>query len=233
MNQNNGEVERMAKQMIEHYIEMLKIKKNRFFCGIAVSCLLDIVLTAFYFIQAVGFGASLWHFSNTVYYVLLLTGKIGLLIWGRNEDSLKGACKAASIILIVTGIFAMGRTYQYIKMDRILTFSHSIYILNGIILILRMLSYPLFQIHSKKEPSEKSGPHANLLNPIRRGYTWAEYLIAFSLLFTNLITIYGWDADSDLILSNVLQGQAIGLIILTTGINLLLKSTKMCNRSEI
>ncbi len=222
----------MTKQTIEHYIEALKSKENRFFCAIAASCLLDIVLAAFYFIQAVASGARLWHFSNTVYYVLLLTGKICLLIWGRNEDSLKGACKAASIILIVTGIFAMGRTYQYIKMDRILTFSHSIYILNGIILILRMLIYPLFQIHSKKEPSEKPGPHANPLTPIRRGYTWAEYLIAFSLLFTNLITIYGWDADKDLILSNVLQGQAIGLIILTTGINLLLKSTKMRNRSE-
>ncbi len=222
----------MTKQMIEHYIEMLKIKENRFFCGIGVSCLLDIVLAVFYLIQAVGFDGNLWRFSNAVYYILLLTGKIDLLIWGRNEDSLKGACKAASIILILTGIFAMGRTYQYIKMDRILTFSHSIYILNGIILILRMLSYPLFQTHSKKEPSEKPGPHTDLLHPIRRGYTWAENLIAFSLLFTNLITIYGWDADSDLILSNILQGQAIGLIILTTGINLLLKSIKMCNQSE-
>ncbi len=222
----------MTKQMIEHYIETLKIKENRFFCGIAVSCLLDIVLATFYFIQAVGSGDSLWHFSNTVYYVLLLTGKISLLIWGRNEDSLKGTCKAASIILILTGIFAMGRTYQYIKMDRILTFSHSVYILNGIILILRMLIYPLFQIHSKKESSDKPEPQTNLLNPIRRGYTWAENLIAFSLLFTNLITIYGWDVDNDLILSNILQGQAIGLIILATGINLLLKSNKMYERSE-
>ena len=222
----------MTKQTIEHYIEMLKIKENRFFCGIAVSCLLDIVLAAFYLIQAVGFDGSLWRFSNAVYYILLLTGKIDLLIWGRNKDSLKGACKAASIILIVTGIFAMGRTYQYIKMDRILTFSHSIYILNGIILILRMLIYPLFQMYSKKKPSDKPEPQTDLLHPIRRGYTWAEYLIAFSLLFTNLITIYGWDADSDLILSNILQGQAIGLIILAAGINLLLKSIKMCNRSE-
>ena len=222
----------MIKQTIEHYIETLKNKENRFFYGIAVSCLLDIVLAVFYFAQAVGFDGSLWHFSNTVYYVLLLSGKIGLLIWGRTEDSLKGACKAASIILILTGVFAMGRTYQYIKMDRILTFSHFIYILNGIILILRMLIYPLFQMHSKKEPSEKPGSHTDLLNPIRRGYTWAENLIAFSLLFTNLITIYGWDADNDLILSNILQGQAIGLIILAAGINLLLKSTKMFHQSE-
>ena len=222
----------MTKQMIEHYIEMLKIKENRFFCGIAVSCLLDITLAAFYFIQAVGFGGNLWRFSNTVYYILLLTGKIDLLIWGRNGDSLKGTCKAASIVLILTGVFAMGRTYQYIKMDRILTFSRSIYILNGIILILRMLIYPLFQRYSKKEPSDKPESQINLLNPIRRGYTWAENLIAFSLLFTNLITIYGWDADNDLILSNILQGQAIGLIILAIGINLLLKSAKMCNQSE-
>ena len=71
-----------------------------------------------------------------------------------------------------------------------------------------------------------------LLGSIRRGYTWAENLIAFSLLFTNLITIYGWDADSDLILSNILQGQAIGLIIFATGINLLLKSTKTSDQSE-
>lgn len=222
----------MAKQMIAHYIEMLKIKENRFFCGIAVSCLLDIALAAFYFIQAVGFGGNLWRFSNTVYYILLLTGKIDLLIWRRNGDSLKGTCKAASIVLILTGIFAMGRTYQYIKMDRILTFSRSIYILNGIILILRMLIYPLFQRYSKKEPSDKPELQINLLNSIRRGYTWAENLIAFSLLFTNLITIYGWDADNDLILSNILQGQAIGLIILAIGINLLLKSAKMCNQSE-
>ena len=222
----------MTKQMIEHYIEILKIKENRFFCGIAVSCLLDIVLAAFYLIQAVGFGGSLWRFSNTVYYILLLTGKISLLIWGRNGNHLKGTCKAASIVLILTGIFAMGRTYQYIKMDRILTFSHSIYILNGIILILRMLIYPLFRIYSKKEPSDKPESYRELLNPIRRGYTWAENLIAFSLLFTNLITIYGWDADSDLILSNILQGQAIGLIILGTGINLLLKSAKMCKQSK-
>ncbi len=95
-----------------------------------------------------------------------------------------------------------------------------------------MLIYPLFQIHSKKKPSDKPESHTALLNPIRRGYTWAENLIAFSLLFTNLITIYGWDADNDLILSNILQGQAIGLIILATGINLLLKSTKMCNQTE-
>ena len=223
----------MTKQTIEHYIETLKNKENRFFYGIAVSCLLDIVLAAFYFIQAVSFGGSLWHFSNTVYYVLLLTGKIVLLIWGRNEKSLKGACEAASILLIVTGVFTMGRTYQYIKMDRILTFSHSIYILNGIILILRMLIYPLFQIHSKKESFDKPEPQTNFLNPIRRGYTWAENLIAFSLLFTNLITIYGWDADNDLILSNILQGQAIGIIILAAGINLLLKSTKMRNQSEV
>ena len=72
----------------------------------------------------------------------------------------------------------------------------------------------------------------NLLGSIRRGYTWAENLIAFSLLFTNLITIYGWDADSDLILSNILQGQAIGLIIFVTGISLLQKSTKIRNESE-
>ncbi len=222
----------MTKRSIAHYIETLKIEENRFFCGLAVSCLLDIVLAAFYFIQAVGFGGTLWHFSNTVYYILLLTGKIGLLIWGRNKDSLKGACKAASIILILTGIFAMGRTYQYIKMDRILTFSHSIYILNGMILILRLLIYPLFQIHSKKKPSDKPEPQTDLLDPIRRGYTWAENLIAFSLLFTNLITIYGWDTDNDLILSNILQGQAIGLIILTTGIHLLLKSNKMCKQSK-
>ncbi len=89
--------------------------------------------------------------------------------------------------------------------------------------------YPLFQIRSKKGSSDKPEPQTNLLNPIRRGYTWAENLIAFSLLFTNLITIYGWDADNDLILSNILQGQAIGLIILATGIKLLLKSSKMCN----
>lgn len=222
----------MTKQTIEHYIEMLKIKENRFFCGIAVSCLLDIVLSVFYFIQAVCFGGNLWNFSNTIYYILLLVGKVCLLIWGRNEDSLNGVCKAASIILILTGIFAMGRTYQYIKMDRILTFSSTIYILNGIILILRMLIHPLFQIHSKKEPSGKSELHTDLLNPIRRGYTLAENLIAFSLLFTNLITIYGWDADSDLILSNILQGQVIGLIILATGINLLIKSTKMRNQSK-
>jgi len=222
----------MTKQKIDHCIETLKIEENRFFCGIAVSCLLDIILVAFYFIQAVGFGGSLWRFSNTVYYILLLTGKICLLIWGRNGDCLKGACKAASIVLILTGIFAMGRTYQYIKMDRILTFSHSIYILNGIILILRMLIYPLFRIYSKKEPSNKPESHRELLNPIRRGFTWAENLIAFSLLFTNLITIYGWSADSDLILSNILQGQAIGLIILATGINLLLKSAKMYNQSK-
>lgn len=222
----------MTKQTIEHYIEMLKIKENRFFCGIAVSCLLDIVLAAFYFIQAVGFDGSLWRFSNAVYYILLLTGKIDLLIWGRNEDSLKGTCKAASIILILTGIFAMGRTYQYIKMERILTFSRSIYILNGIILILRMLIYPLFQIYSKKKHSDKPESQTDLLNPIRRGYTWAENLIAFSLLFTNLITIYGWNSDNDLVLSNILQGQAVGLIILATGINLLLKSTKMYNQSE-
>lgn len=126
----------------------------------------------------------------------------------------------------------MGRTYQYIKMDRILTFSHSIYILNGTILVLRMLIYPLFQIYSRKEPSDKPKSQMNLLGSIRRGYTWAENLIAFSLLFTNLITIYGWDADSDLILSNILQGQAIGLIIFVTGISLLQKSTKIRNQSE-
>lgn len=222
----------MMKQTIEHYIKKLKIKDNRFFYGIAFSCLTDIVLAAFYFIQAVGFGGSLWRFSNAVYYILLLTGKIGLLIWGRSGDNLKNACKAASIVLILIGIFAMGRTYQYIKMDRILTFSHSIYILNGTILVLRMLIYPLFQIYSRKEPSNKPKPQMNLLGSIRRGYTWAENLIAFSLLFTNLITIYGWDADSDLILSNVLQGQAIGLIIFATGINLLLKSTKTSDQSE-
>ncbi len=223
----------MTKQTIEHYMETLNIKENRFFCGIAVSCFLDIVLATFYFIQAIGFGSSLWRFSNTVYYILLLTGKIGILIWGRNGDSLKGTCKAASIILVLTGIFAMGRTYQYIKMDRILTFSRSIYILNGIILILRMLIYSLFQIHSKKEPSDDPESRTDLLKTIRRGYTWAENLIAFSLLFTNLITIYGWDEDNDLVLSNILQGQAIGLIILATGINLLLKSTKMCNQSHL
>lgn len=222
----------MMKQTIEHYIKKLKIKENRFFYGIAFSCLTDIVLAAFYFIQAVGFGGSLWRFSNTVYYILLLTGKIGLLIWGRSGDNLKNTCKAASIVLILIGIFAMGRTYQYIKMDRILTFSHSIYILNGTILVLRMLIYPLFQIYSRKEPSDKPKSQMNLLGSIRRGYTWAENLIAFSLLFTNLITIYGWDADSDLILSNILQGQAIGLIIFVTGIRLLQKSAKICNQSE-
>ncbi len=163
---------------------------------------------------------------------MLLTGKIGLLIWGRSGDNLKNTCKAASIVLILIGIFAMGRTYQYIKMDRILTFSHSIYILNGTILVLRMLIYPLFQIYSRKEPSDKPKSQMNLLGSIRRGYTWAENLIAFSLLFTNLITIYGWDADSDLILSNILQGQAIGLIIFVTGISLLQKSTKIRNQSE-
>ncbi len=192
---------------------------------------MDIVLAAFYLIRAVGVGGGLWCFSNTVYYILLLTGKIGLLIWGRNEDSLKGACKAASIILILTGVFAMGRTYQYIKMDRILTFSYSIYILNGIILILRMLIYPLFQIHSKKGHPYRPASRTDILHPIRRGYTWAENLIAFSLLFTNLITIYGWDADTDLILANILQGQVTGLIILAIGIHLLLSSGKMCDRS--
>ncbi len=84
----------------------------------------------------------------------------------------------------------------------------------------------------QEKTSDKPEHQTDLLYSIRRGYTWAENLIAFSLLFTNLITIYGWDADKDLIVSNILQGQAIGLIILATGIDLLLKLAKMCNQSE-
>lgn len=116
----------MKKQMTEYFMEILKNKENRFFCGIAASCLLDIVLAAFYLVQAVGFGGSLWRFSNAVYYILLLTGKTVLLTGWKNGSDLKSACITASIVLILTGIFAMGRTYQYIKMDRILTFSYSI-----------------------------------------------------------------------------------------------------------
>lgn len=52
-------------------------------------------------------------------------------------------------------------------------------------------------------------------------------MIAFSLLFTNLIMIYDWNSDAELVLSNILQGQAIGLFILATGVNLLLKSNKI------
>lgn len=221
----------MTKQMMRHCIEMLKMEENRFFFGVAFSGLLDLVLAAFYFVQAVGFGGNLWRFSNAVYYILLLTGKTGLLIWERSKGRLKRACKAASIVLILIGVFAMGRTYQYIKMDRILTFSHSIYILNGAILMLRMLIFPLFQKRTGKESSDRSDPYKKLLNSIRRGYTWAENLIAFSLLFTNLITIYGWNADSDLVLSNILQGQAIGFVILAMGINLLLRSRKIYNQT--
>lgn len=217
----------MAKRALAHYIAKLKIKDNRFFFGILISCLTDIVLAMFYFIQAVISGGDLWRFSNTVYYILLLIGKISLLTYGGNESNLKNACKIASIVLILTGIFAMGRTYQYIKMDKVLAFSSSIYILNGSILILRMLIYPLFQIYSKKGYPNKPYSKVNLLGSIRRGYTWAENLIAFSLLFTNLIMIYDWNSDAELVLSNILQGQAIGLFILATGVNLLLKSNKI------
>ncbi len=216
----------MNRWNLEYHIQKLKSRDDRFFYGLAISCLTDVVLAAFYFLQTFGFDGGLWRFTNTVYYILLLVGKVNLLVWGRREGCLGNACKTASILLILTGIFAMSRTYQYVKMEKVLLFSHSIYILNGIILILRMIIQPILRTLPKKRNLGEPDSAMRLLGAVRRGYMWAENLIAFSLLFTNLIVLYEWEKDEALLLSNILQGQAIGLIILGIGIALLRKSNK-------
>lgn len=217
----------MNRWSLKHHIQKLKSRDDRFFYGLAISCIIDVVLAAFYFLQTFGFNGGLWRFSNTVYYILLLAGKVNLLVLGRREECLGNACKIAGILLILTGVFAMGRTYQYVKMEKVLFFSQSIYILNGIILILRMLIQPMLRAFPKKRNLGEFDSVTNLLGAVRRGYTWAENLIAFSLLFTNLIVLYEWEKDEALLLSNILQGQAIGLIILGIGISLLRKSNKV------
>ncbi|MDE6592346.1 MAG: hypothetical protein K2K57_04695 [Oscillospiraceae bacterium] len=210
----------------KYHIQKLKNKDDRFFYGLAISCITDVVLAAFYFLQTFNFERGLWKFTNSIYYLLLLVGKVSLF-WGRKtEKSLITACKVSSIFLMLTGILAMGRTYQYIKMEKVLSLPHSIYILNGIILIVRLLIQPVLKIVPQKKSFDKPDCSAYWLGAFRRRYSWAENLIAFSLLFTNLIVLYEWGEDNALLLSNILQGQVIGLIILLMGISLLRKSNK-------
>ncbi len=199
----------MNRWNLEYHIQKLKSRDDRFFYGLAISCLTDVVLAAFYFLQTFGFDGGLWRFTNTVYYILLLVGKVNLLVWGRREGCLGNACKTAGILLILTGIFAMSRTYQYVKMEKVLLFSHSIYILNGIILILRMIIQPILRTLPKKRNLGEPDSAMRLLGAVRE-----------------------WEKDKALLLSNILQGQAIGLIILGIGIALLRKSNKEFQAKE-
>lgn len=212
----------MNRRNLEYHIQKLKNREDRFFYGLAISCITDVVLAAFYFLQAFNFEGGLWQFTNTIYYLLLLAGKVSLFVWGRTKNSLRIAYKISSIFLMLTGIFATGRTYQYIKMEKVLKLPHSIYILNGTILVLRLIIRPMFQIKSH----DKQDFSTYLLGTFRRCYLWAENLIACSLLFTNLIVLYRWGENGKLLLSNILQGQVIGLIIFVMGISLLRKSNQ-------
>lgn len=209
----------MNRWSLKYHIRKLKSKRDRFFYGLAISCITDVVLVAFYFLQAFSFEGGLWRFTNMIYYLFLLAGKVSLFACARTEASLRTACKTSGIFLILTGILAMSRTYQYIKMEKVLRLSHSIYILNGVILIVRLTIQPILQ----KKSQDRTDLSTYLLSAFRRRYSWAENLIAFSLLFTNLIVLYEWEKDSKLLLSNILQGQAIGLIILVMGMSLLRK----------
>ena len=216
----------MDRWNLEYHVQKLKNKDDRFFYGLAISCITDVVLATFYFLQTFNFEGGLWRFTNTIYYLLLLAGKVSLFIWGKTENGLRTACKISGIFLILTGILAMGRTYQYIKMEKVLSLPHSIYMINGAILIVRLLIQPILKVVPQKKSHDIPDSLVYWLSAFRRRYSWAENLIAFSLLFTNLIVLYEWGEDSSLLLSNILQGQAIGLIILVMGISLFRKSNQ-------
>lgn len=216
----------MNRWTFKYHIQKLKNKDERFFYGLAISCVTDVVLATFYFLSIFNFEGGLWRFTNTIYYLLLLMGKVSLF-WGRKtENNLRTACKVSGIFLMLTGILAMGRTYQYIKMEAVLSLPHSVYILNGIILIVRLLIRPILKNDPQKKSFDKPDCSVYWLSAFHYRYSWAENLIAFSLLFTNLIILYEWGEDRALLLSNILQGQAIGLIIFFMGISLVKKTNK-------